>query len=154
MDLPNVASLGQTVVYCEVNNQGKVVKATECDGVYALSGDERAVYAKHLQLQVNTIGAATIKIGPVTELKSWMRENATLIYFLIAQAIAIGAAVLSITAYMVRLETRVSTLETRGSPHLSTIDNRLTVLESLTRDNKEALDRIIAIMTRELGKRP
>ena len=90
----------------------------------------------------------------MTELRSWMRENATLVYFLIAQAIAIGAAVLSMTAYMVRLETRVATLETRGSPHLGVIDNRLTVLESQTRDNKEGLDRIVTIMTRELHISP
>jgi hypothetical protein len=90
----------------------------------------------------------------MTELKSWMKDNATLVYFLIAQAIAIGATVLSITAYMVRLETRVSTLEVRGSPHLAVIDNRLTVLESQTRDNKEAIDRIIAVMTRELHISP
>lgn len=90
----------------------------------------------------------------MTTARSWFKENQTLVYFLIAQAIAIGAAVLSMTAYMVRLETRVATLETRGSPHLAVIDNRLTVLESQTRDNKEAIDRIIAVMTRELGKKP
>ena len=39
--------------------------------------------------------------------KEWIKENNTLVYFLIAQAIAIGAATLSMTAYMVRLETRV-----------------------------------------------
>jgi hypothetical protein len=86
----------------------------------------------------------------MTELKAWVRENSTLVYFLIAQAIGIGAAVLSITAYMVRLETRVTTLEVRGSPHLTTIDARLTVLESQTRTNKESLDRIVDVMTKEL----
>ena len=55
----------------------------------------------------------------MTAIKSWFKDNQTLVYFLIAQAIAIGAAVLSMTAYMVRLETRVSTLEVRGSPHLA-----------------------------------
>ena len=90
----------------------------------------------------------------MTELKSWLKENQTLVYFLIAQAIAIGAMVLSMTAYMVRLETRVSTLETRGSPHLSTIDNRLTVLESQTRENKERLERIVDIMTKKLNISP
>jgi hypothetical protein len=84
----------------------------------------------------------------------WLRDNSTLIYFLIAQAIAIGATVISLIAYSVRLETRVTTLEVRGSPHLGVIDNRLTVLESQTRDNKEAIDRIIGVMTRELGKKP
>jgi hypothetical protein len=90
----------------------------------------------------------------VTELKSWVKANATLVYFLIAQAIAIGAAVLSMTAYMVRLETRVATLETRGSPHLSTIDNRLTVLESQTKANKDSVDRIVDVMTRKLNINP
>jgi hypothetical protein len=82
---------------------------------------------------------------------SWIRENSTLIYFLIAQAIAIGAAVLSMTAYMVRLESRVNTLETRGSPHLAVVDNRLTVLESQTRTNKESIDRIVESLTKQLG---
>jgi hypothetical protein len=90
----------------------------------------------------------------MTELKSWVKANATLVYFLIAQAIAIGAAVLSMTAYMVRLETRVATLETRGSPHLAVIDNRLTVLESKTTDNKEAVDRIVGVMIKKLNINP
>jgi hypothetical protein len=90
----------------------------------------------------------------MTDLKAWVRANATLVYFLIAQAIAIGAAVLSMTAYMVRLETRVSTLETRGSPHLSTIDNRLTVLESQTKTNKESIQRIVDVMTKRLNINP
>jgi hypothetical protein len=88
----------------------------------------------------------------VESAKSWLRENSTLIYFLVAQAIAIGAAVLSMTAYMVRLETRVATLETRGSPHLAIIDNRLTVLESQTKSNKDSVERIVNVLTRELGK--
>lgn len=86
--------------------------------------------------------------------RSWMKDNATLIYFLIAQAIAIGAAVLSMTAYMVRLETRVATLETRGSPHLNDINNRLTVLEASTKDNKDRLDKVTDIMTRKLSINP
>jgi hypothetical protein len=90
----------------------------------------------------------------MTTARSWLKENQTLVYFLIAQGIAIGATVLSMTAYMVRLETRVSTLETRGSPHLGVIDNRLTVLESKTTDNKEAIDRIVAVMTKELHIQP
>lgn len=90
----------------------------------------------------------------IDKVKSWISENHTLVYFLVAQGIAIGAAVLSITAYMVRLETRVNTLEVRGSPHLQEINNRLTVLESITKSNKETLDRVTEIMTRELGKKP
>jgi hypothetical protein len=90
----------------------------------------------------------------MTTARSWLKENATLVYFLIAQAIATGAAVLSMTAYMVRLETRVNTLEVRGSPHLNVIDNRLTVLESTTKDNKRSIDRIVDVMTKELHVSP
>jgi hypothetical protein len=86
--------------------------------------------------------------------KSWFRENSTLIYFLIAQAIGIGAAVLSMVSYMVNLEARVAILETRGSPHLGTIDNRLTVLESQTKENKRSIDRIVDVMTKRLNINP
>jgi hypothetical protein len=51
---------------------------------------------------------------------------------------------------MVRLETRVNTMETRGSPHLAVIDNRLTVLEKATENNKQSIDRVVEIMLREL----
>ena len=83
----------------------------------------------------------------MTELKSWFRENSALIYFLIGQAILIGI-------YMVNLEARVSTLEDRGSPHLAEINTRLTVLEGVTKDNKESLDRVVTVMTKELHVNP
>jgi hypothetical protein len=90
----------------------------------------------------------------MTSVKSWFSENHTLVVFLIAQGIAVGAAVLSMTAYMVRLETRVTTLEVRGSPHLTVIDNRLTVLEAQTKDNKESINRIVDVMTKKLNINP
>ena len=65
----------------------------------------------------------------MSELKSWVRENSTLVYFLIAQLIAAGAIAVSFVTYMTNLEARVSTLEIRGSPHLAEINNRLTVTE-------------------------
>jgi hypothetical protein len=90
----------------------------------------------------------------MTELRSWLRDNSTLVYFLVAQAIAIGAVVVSIIAYSVRLESRVTTLEVRGSPHLTVVDNRLTVLESQTKENKERLERIVDVMTKRLNINP
>jgi hypothetical protein len=86
--------------------------------------------------------------------RSWLKENSALVYFLIAQAIAIGAVVVSIIAYSVRLEARVNTLEVRGSPHLSEINNRLTVLERETSNNKNRIDKMVDIMTRELHVNP
>lgn len=90
----------------------------------------------------------------MSELKGWVRENSTLVYFLIAQFVFIGGLAFSGYGYMVRLEERVSTLENRGSPHLADINTRLTVLEGLTRTNKEGIDRIVAVMTKELHISP
>jgi hypothetical protein len=90
----------------------------------------------------------------MTELKEWVRANSTLVYFLFAQALALISGAAWALSYMTTLENRVSTLETRGSPHLGTIDNRLTVLESQTRSNKESIERIVDVMTKELGKSP
>lgn len=90
----------------------------------------------------------------MTAIKEWIRENNTLVYFLIAQAIFISGLSFSGYGYMVRLETRVSTLETRGSPHLNVIDNRLTVLESTTKENKERLEKVTDVMTRRLNINP
>jgi hypothetical protein len=90
----------------------------------------------------------------VAEIKSWAKENATLIYFLIAQLLAIATAGLTFTAYMVKLEERVNILETRGSSHLADINNRLTVTEKETHNNHERLERIVTIMTKELHISP
>lgn len=90
----------------------------------------------------------------MTVARSWLKENSTLVYFLIAQALGIGAAVLSMTAYMVRLEGRVVTLETRGSSHLSEINNRLTVTEKETAANAARIERMTDIMTRNLSINP
>jgi uncharacterized coiled-coil protein SlyX len=88
----------------------------------------------------------------MTELKSWLRENQGLMYFLAAQATAIAIGGASLIAYSVNLENRVTTLEVRGSPHLAEINNRLTVTEKETEANKARIDRVVEIMTRELGK--
>lgn len=90
----------------------------------------------------------------VDRARSWFSENTTLAVFLVGQAIAICAVAVSVIAYMVRLETRVATLEIRGSPHLAEINNRLTVLESTTKDNKDRLIKIVDVMTRELHINP
>ena len=71
----------------------------------------------------------------MSNLHGWFKDNQMLVVALIGQAIIAGI-------YMVNLEARVSVLEIRGSPHLGVIDNRLTVLESKTEGNKDAIERI------------
>ena len=79
--------------------------------------------------------------------KPWFKENATLIYFLIAQLIAFGAGAASILAYMVKLETRVSIMETRGAEYtvarMSELKERITVLEQKINKNEDSIQRII-----------
>lgn len=78
---------------------------------------------------------------------SWFKENSTLIYFLVAQLIAIGAGGASMLAYFTKLETRVSIMETRGAEYtvsrMSRIDERITVLEQKISSNQESIKRII-----------
>lgn len=83
---------------------------------------------------------------------NWFRQNSTLVYFLIAQFIAAAIGGASMLAYFTRLEERVHTLEVRGSPHLAEINNRLTVTEKETQKNSDRVDRVVDILTRELGK--
>jgi hypothetical protein len=90
----------------------------------------------------------------VTQLKQWAKENATLVYFLVAQALALVSGGAWGLSYMVNLENRVATMETRGSPHLAVVDNRLTVLESQTKENKERLERVVDVMTKRLNINP
>jgi hypothetical protein len=82
----------------------------------------------------------------MTTALSWVKEN----YFLGGLFVAL----FTVTAYVVKQETRITILETRGSPHLQVIDNRLTVLEAATKDNKTSVDRIVNVMTKELHISP
>ena len=88
--------------------------------------------------------------------KNWFRANATLIYFLIAQFIAIGAGAASVLAYMVKLETRVNIMETRGAEYtvarMEDMKLKISGLEHQIEKNEKSIERIIDVMTRELGK--
>lgn len=79
--------------------------------------------------------------------KSWFKENQALVLALLAQLIVGGV-------YLVNLEARVATLETRGSPHLTEINTRLTTLEKVTESNSERLKSVTDIMTRRLNINP
>jgi hypothetical protein len=94
----------------------------------------------------------------VEQLKSWFGQNQALVLFLGAQAVAVGTAAAAILAYSVRLETRVSIMETRGAEYtvarMQEMQQRITVLEQMIKTNEHSINRIIAIMTRDLGKPP
>lgn len=75
--------------------------------------------------------------------KNWFRENSTLIYFLIAQLLAIGTGGASILTYMVRLETRVHILETRGAAYsvgrMDAMAQQIAVLQQQIEHNEESI---------------
>ena len=86
----------------------------------------------------------------VDSIKSWF----SIVHVLWLLVFAFVASIAYVVNWKADLESRVHILEERGSPHLAQINNRLTVLESTTQDNKNRLDNVISIMTRELGKQP
>jgi hypothetical protein len=90
----------------------------------------------------------------VEQATSWVKQNATLVYFLIAQTIALASGLTYIVNWKSDLESRVHILEVRGSPHLEQINSRLTVTEKETQNNNARIDRIVEIMLRELPIKP
>jgi hypothetical protein len=92
----------------------------------------------------------------MTSTRNWIRDNSTLVYFLIAQFIAIGAGAASILAYAVKLETRVYTMEHRGAEYtvarMEEMKLRIAVLEQRITRNEEQITRIVTALTREIGK--
>ena len=86
----------------------------------------------------------------VEQATSWVRQNSTLVYFLVGQVFAIFAAIAFVVNWKADLESRMHILEDRGSPHLSEINRRLTVTEKETENQGRRIDRITEIMLREL----
>jgi hypothetical protein len=78
---------------------------------------------------------------------SWVRENSTLVVFLVGQLLAFGTAGASILAYMVKLETRVYIMETRGAEYtvdrMNKFDQRITIMEQRVDAAASRLERIV-----------
>jgi uncharacterized coiled-coil protein SlyX len=94
----------------------------------------------------------------MSELKSWLKDNHGLMGFLVVQALAIMTAGASILAYAVKLETRVSIMETRGAEYtvarMEEMKQRITVLEQKIDKNQASIERIVEIMTKNLSINP
>jgi hypothetical protein len=93
------------------------------------------------------LAAAASRHIEVSTIKSWLSDNQAIAIFLLTQTV-VGLI------YFVNLESRVNTLEDRGSPHLAEINTRLNVLEGTTKDNKDRLDKVTDIMTKNLSINP
>jgi len=94
----------------------------------------------------------------MTELRGWLRDNSTLVYFLIAQFIAGGALAASAIAYGVQLENRVHTMEVRGAAYtVSRMDEmklKIARLEQSIEQNEKSINRIVDTMTKKLNINP
>ena len=92
----------------------------------------------------------------VEEVRSWVKENSTLVYFLIAQMLAFGAAAASILTYAVKLENRVHTMETRGAEYsvarMGRMEERITVIEQRMVANDIIMKRLIDEFVRDRNK--
>jgi len=92
----------------------------------------------------------------VGQMRSWFRDNHTLVMFLLAQAAALAAGGASLLAYMVKMETRVYTMETRGAEYtvarMEEMRQRITVLEQGQVKNSAQLERVVDILTGGLKK--
>ena len=88
--------------------------------------------------------------------KSWFRENSTLIYFLVAQLIAIGGGAAAMLAYFTKLETRVSIMEERGAAYtvgrMDDMKLKIAVLEHQINQNEDQINRIRDLLLRDFGK--
>jgi len=92
----------------------------------------------------------------VTELRSWFKENHTLVVFLGAQLVTLGAAAAWMIAYSVKLETRVMILETRGAEYsvarMNRTDERITIIEQRQQRNEAQIERMVDALTSGLKK--
>jgi len=92
----------------------------------------------------------------VEEVRSWVKENSTLVYFLIAQMLAFGAAAASILTYAVKLENRVHTMETRGAEYsvarMGRMEERITVIEQRMVANDVIMRRLIDEFVKDRNK--
>jgi TolA-binding protein len=93
----------------------------------------------------------------VDQAKSWIKDNSTLVTFLVAQLLAMGAGAAWVIAYSVKLETRVAIMETRGAEYtvarMNKIDERLTVLEQQIRKNADSIERVISLYLKDLQQK-
>jgi len=83
----------------------------------------------------------------VQQATGWIKENQTLVLFLIAQLAAMGAGAAWIIAYSVKLDTRVEIMETRGAEYsvarMARTEERITIIEQRQARNEDQIRRLV-----------
>ena len=94
----------------------------------------------------------------VEQARSWIKENSSLVIFLVAQLLAMGAGAAAIIAYSVRLETRVHIMETRGAEYsvqrMNQMKDQITILEQKITMNEASIRRLIDQYLRDRQQPP
>ena len=94
----------------------------------------------------------------VEQARSWLKENQTLLIFLLAQggAVAFGGA--SMLAYFTRLDTRVTIMEERGASYtvarMDEMKLKINSLEAQIKTNQATIDRLVAAFLKDRETRP
>lgn len=94
----------------------------------------------------------------MTEFRSWFQQNQTMVLFLLAQAVALATGGAALLAYMVKLETRVMIMETRGAEYtverMQKMFDRLTVMENKMEDHQARLNRMTDQLLKDMQRAP
>lgn len=84
----------------------------------------------------------------VDQLRSWFQQNHTLVVFLGAQLVTLGAGAAWMIAYSVKLETRVAIMETRGAEYtvarMEEMKQRITIIEQRQMRNEAQIERLVS----------
>ena len=84
----------------------------------------------------------------VDQLRSWFQQNHTLVVFLAAQLVTLGAGAAWMIAYSVKLETRVAIMETRGAEYtvarMEEMKQRITIIEQRQMRNEAQIERLVS----------
>jgi len=92
----------------------------------------------------------------VEQARSWIKENSSLVVFLVAQLLAVGAGAAAVIAYSVKLETRVHIMETRGAEYsvqrMAKTEERITIIEQRQARNEDQIKRLVDQFIRELQR--
>ena len=89
----------------------------------------------------------------VDQLRSWFSQYHTLIVFLGAQLVTLGAGAAWMIGYSVKLEQRVMTLETRGAEYsvarMARSEERITVIEQQVNRHTTQIERMVDLLTKK-----
>jgi len=94
----------------------------------------------------------------VEQARSWLKDNQTLVLFLLAQGGALAIAGASMLSYFTRLDTRVTIMEERGAAYtvarMDEMKLKINSLEAQIKTNQATIDRLVQAFLKDRDARP